>query len=92
VDKRFAFFAKQSQFPAFLLQKPRFAEKTKPIQSQSKPNLGNVGNMGDMEISVNQRNQRLKLMTKCTVQKIADKRAQIRIMALKTNYRRYDDV
>jgi hypothetical protein len=32
------FFAKQSQFPAFLPQKPRFAEKTNPKRTQFKAN------------------------------------------------------
>jgi len=31
------FYAKQTQFPAFSAQKPRFDQKTNPIQTQSNP-------------------------------------------------------
>jgi hypothetical protein len=33
------FYAKRTQFCAFLAQKQRFVQKTKPIQTQSKPIL-----------------------------------------------------
>jgi hypothetical protein len=40
------FFAKQTQFPAFMAQKQRFAQKTNPIQTQINPIFGFVSMEG----------------------------------------------